>query len=191
MRKKPPSVDPKHHTIFERGDRMSWQNPDELLDHVKIQSDWTAADVGCGRGFFTIPLASQVKFVFAIDMKPEKLEELKATMEEFQLKNVEPLLGGKNEIPLPDERVDLLISANTLHEFADKVRMVTEMRRVLKRNGIVMISDFRKKETGFGPSISRRLSKQEVIALFERQGFLTMYTHPLRYHYLLVFTKSG
>lgn len=175
--------------VSEWDDRKVWQNPEEILAKLELQSDFIVADVGCGRGFFTIPLAYKVKHVYGIDVKQEKLTQFKAKMEKLQLPNIELLLGGKNEIPLPNEQVDLLISINTLHEFADRDHMVVEMRRVLKPKGTALISDFRKKDTGFGPPVSRRLSMSEAIALFEKSGFQTTQTYTLRYQYLLVFSK--
>lgn len=176
-------------TVFEWENRKFWQNPKEILELIEIQSDYIAADLGCGKGFFTIPLASKVKRVYGIDVKPEKLEQLLLTLSECHLKNVVPLLGGESKIPLANELINLLLSINTLHEFVNRDHMIIEMRRVLKSGGLALISDFRKKDTGFGPALSRRLSMGEVIALFEKYGFQTLQTHLFRYHYLVVFSK--
>lgn len=182
---------PKHISALEREDRKSWQNPEEILGKVEIRPDFIAADIGCGSGFFTVPLAQKVKKIYGIDMQQKMLEHLKAKIEKFQLKNIELLLSEENEIPLEKESVDILISVNTLHEFKAKDRMVAEMQRVLKQNGKALISDFKKKKTGFGPPVSIRLTKNEAIVLFEQNGFQTAQTQSLRYHYLLVFSKGN
>lgn len=175
---------------FEWDNRKLWQNPEEILETVIIRPDFIAADIGCGNGFFTIPLAFKVKYVYGIDVNPEKLEQLKNKLQEYPLKNVKPLLARENKIPLVNELIDLLISINTLHEFVKKDPMVIEMHRVLKSGGIALISDFRKKDTGFGPTISRRLSMGETMTLFGRYGFQTLQTHMFQHHYLLVFSKK-
>lgn len=182
--------DPKHISALEREDRKSWQNPEEILGKVEIRPDFIAADIGCGSGFFTVPLAQKVEKVYGIDVQQKMLERLEAKIEKFQLKNIVLLLAKKNEIPLKTESIDILISVNTLQEFEDKDRMVVEMRRVLKHDGRALISDFKKKETGFGPPVSKRLSKSEAIALLKRHGFQTKQTHTLTYHSLLVLSKG-
>ncbi len=119
-----------------------------------------------------------------LDLLSEKLQKLK-------IKNVELRLSTGDKIPLEEESVDLLLSVNALHEFADKQRMVREMRRVLKQVGKAVIVDFRKKNTGFGPPVSVRLSKKRAIDLFEDAGFAVLKSRELAYHYLLVLFKKN
>jgi len=168
---------------------MNWQNPNELLSHVNLQPNWVVADVGCGRGFFTIPLAHRVQKVYGIDVKQEKLDGLKSNLEVLQLTNIIPLLGDTKLIPLDNKIVDFLISINTLHEFKNKDYMINEMRRVLKPGGHALICDFEKRYTGFGPPVSIRLSRNEATTLFENIGFKILQIHPLKYHYLIILSK--
>ncbi|MFX1519791.1 MAG: class I SAM-dependent methyltransferase [Promethearchaeota archaeon] len=188
--KEPHLFDPKKIEVLEQEGRKTWQNPNEILEKVEIYPDFIAADIGCGSGVFTIPLAHKVKKVYAIDVQKEMLDFLETKIKKYHLKNIELKVAAENEIPLADENVDLLISINTLHEFDDKDQMVKEMFRVLKPNGNALISDFQKKETDFGPPVFIRLSKNDAITLFERNGFTTLQTHQLVYHYLLVFSKQ-
>lgn len=181
--------DPKKIEVLEQEDRKTWQNPEEIIEKVDIKPDFIAADIGCGSGVFTIPLSYKVKKVYAMDVQKEMLDFLENKIKKYQLKNIESKLAGENEIPLSDESVDLLISINTLHEFDNRDQMISEMLRVLKPNGRALISDFQKKETGFGPPVFIRLSKSDAIALFEKNGFKILQTHELKYHYLLVFSK--
>jgi ubiquinone/menaquinone biosynthesis C-methylase UbiE len=181
--------DPMKIEVLEQEDRKTWQNPEEIIEKVSIKPDFVSADIGCGSGVFTIPLSYKVKKVYAVDVQKEMLEFLEAKVKKYRLENIELKLAGANEIPLSDESIDLLISINTLHEFENRDQMILEMLRVLKPNGRALISDFQKKETGFGPPVSIRLSKSDAIAVFEKNGFKILQTHELKYHYLLVFLK--
>lgn len=136
-----------------------------------------------------MPLSQKVKKVYGIDVQKEMLDFLKQKIRKFKIENIEPLLSKGNEIPLSDESVDLLVSMNTLHEFSDKEKMIEEMRRVLKQGGKVMIADFKKKNIGFGPPVTIRISKKQATSLFEKRGFTTLNKQDLTYHYLLVFSK--
>ena len=181
--------DPKKIEVLEQEDRKTWLNLEEILEKVEINSNFIAADIGCGSGVFTIPLSYKVKKVYAIDVQKEMLEFVENKIKKYQIKNIELNLAEENEVPLSDNMVDLLISINTLHEFDNKDQMISEMLRVLKPNGRALIIDFQKKETGFGPPVFIRLSKSDAIALFEKNEFKTLQIHELKYHYLLVFSK--
>ena len=85
--------------------------------------------------------------------------------------------------------VDFLISVNTLHEFENKDHMINEMRRVLKPDGKALICDFEKRDTGFGPPVLNRLSRNESTTLLENTGFKILQVHSLKYHYLIVLSN--
>jgi len=61
---------------------------------------------------------------------------------------------------------------------------------VLKKGGRLLIVDFRKEETGFGPPVGIRVSRERAIGLCGRKGFALLNAKDLPYHYLLVFVKA-
>lgn len=189
--KKSHVFDPKHVDVLEEEARKTWQNPEEILNTVDLKPTFVAVDLGCGSGFFTVPLSQRVQKVYAIDVQEKMLEFLRKKIRKLKITNVEPLLSKSNEIPLGDESVDFLVSINTLHEFDDKETMIEEMKRVLRRGGIVLIVDFKKKDTGFGPPVAVRVSKKQAKNLFEKKGFTILKMQELMYHYLLVFSKEN
>jgi ubiquinone/menaquinone biosynthesis C-methylase UbiE len=186
----PHIFNPKNIAVLEMEDRIIWRNPEEILETLKIEPNLVAADLGCGSGFFTIPLSKGVKKVYAIDVQKRMLEFLEEKIRRLKIKNIEPLLSTENEIPLENDSLDLLLSMNTLHEFDDKERMVEQIRRVLKQSGTAVIADFKKEDTGFGPPVAIRFSKQQAVNLFEKKGFTTLQREELKYHYLLTFVKN-
>ena len=112
---------------MEAEDRKIWQNPEEILGAIELDRNYVAADLGCGSGFFTIPLSRKVKKVYGIDVQKEMLEFLEKKITRQKIGNIKLLLSGEDEIPLENKSVDLLISANTLHEFRDKEKMIREI----------------------------------------------------------------
>lgn len=183
--------DPKNVAVLEAEDRKTWQNPEEILGSIELKPDYVAADLGCGSGFFTLPLSRKVKKVYGIDVQKEMLEFLEKKILKEKVKNIELLLTREDEIPLENERVDLLISVNTLHEFRDKEKMIEEMRRVIRQDGKVVTVDFKKEDTGFGPPVTIRVSKDQARCLFKRQGFMVLKSKGLKYHYLIVSRKGN
>jgi len=127
--------DPKYVDILEAEDRKIWQKPEEILDAIELNRDYVAADLGCGSGFFTIPLSRKVKKVYGIDIQKKMLTYLERKINSQKIENITLLLSKENEIPLENESLNLLISANTLHEFSDKekdIRIMCEQSAIPK-----------------------------------------------------------
>jgi ubiquinone/menaquinone biosynthesis C-methylase UbiE len=185
----PHIFDPQHIAMLESEDRKVWQTPDKILGAIKLKPNWVAADFGCGSGYFTVLLAQKVKKVYAIDIQKEMLRYLEGKIRRLGISNIELRLSRPNEIPLEDKTVDILVSVNTLHEFGDKVRMIKEMKRVIKHKGNLLIVDFKKQETGFGPPVRIKVAKEKAISLFEGANFTLLSTKDLPYHYLLALVK--
>ena len=159
--------DPNQIEILEIEDRKIWQNPDEVLEKIDIKDDFVVADLGCGSGFFTLPLSRKARKVFGIDVQKRMLEFLKNKIIEMKVKNIEILLSKKNRIPLENESIDVLVSINALHEFEDLEKMGEEIKRVVKTGGKLLIVDFRKKNTDYGPPKSVRISHLPLVLLVE------------------------
>ena len=160
------------------------------MNAVEVKPSFVVADLGCGSGYFTLPLAAKAKKVYGIDVQKEMIDFVREKIRKLKIKNVKLLLSKPEEIPLKDESINLLLTVNTLHEFDDKERMIEEMKRVIKKDGRVLIVDFMKKETGFGPPVEIRVSKAKAVKLFEAKGFTLVKKKQLPYHYLLVFEKT-
>jgi len=93
------------------------------LELIDLNPDYVVVDLGCGSAFFTVPLSRKVKKVYGIDVQKEMLAFLEQKIQRQKIGNIEPLLSGKDEIPLENESVDLLITVNTLHEIPNKKRL--------------------------------------------------------------------
>ena len=182
--------DPKHIDILESADRKNWQNTDEIIELLKLKPSDVVADLGCGTGYFAVPFSRKVKKVYSIDIQKEMLAYLEEKVRKQEIGNIETVLSKDDEIPLQDESVDVLFSANTLHEFRDKEAIICEMRRVLKTDGRVAIVDFRKEDTGFGPPVSSRISKEQTKRLFTEISLTALKSHDLKFHYFIVFGKT-
>ena len=181
--------DPKQTAILESKDRKKCQNPEEIIGLLELKPFYVVADLGCGSGYFTIPISRKVKKVYGIDIQKEMLGFIEEKIQKQEILNIKTLRSKENEIPLQNGSVDLLLSVNRLHEFQDKEKIIDEMQRVIKHEGQIAIIDFKKEKINFGPPVAIRISKEKRVYLFEKKGFTFLKSHDLKYHYLIVFRK--
>lgn len=104
-------------------------------------SDKIVADLGAGTGFLSLALAQNAQLVFAVDQSRNMLGELSRSAASQALKNVYPILGTFEALPLFDGSVDYIFSSMALHHVENPQQAIKEMYRVLKPGGSVLLAD--------------------------------------------------
>jgi arsenite methyltransferase len=111
---------------------------------AELRSGETVLDLGSGGGIDVLLSARRVGpegFAYGLDMTTEMLELARRNAAEADATNVEFLQGYIEDIPLPDESVDVIISNCVINLSADKDAVFAEMHRVLRPGGRIGISD--------------------------------------------------
>lgn len=109
-----------------------------------IEEGETVVDIGSGSGFDSLIASKMVGpegRVVGIDMTSEMLEKARAGAASIGASNVEFREGFAEDLPLPDDFADVLISNGVLNLALDKVKMLREWGRVLKPGGRLQIGD--------------------------------------------------
>ncbi|HET7505547.1 MAG TPA: methyltransferase domain-containing protein [Kofleriaceae bacterium] len=128
---------------LERADRAEREQPDRVLDALKLDPRSTAADVGAGTGYFTRRLARRVARVLATDLQPEMLELLTAAAAREHLTNIEPIRAGEHDAALPAGCCDLVLLVDVYHELSDPPAVMAGIRRALTERGRLVLVEYR------------------------------------------------
>lgn len=165
--------DPANRNVLVAPERAEYLPPKQILDAFGVKEGWHVADVGCGPGYFTLPMARRVGSsgrVYAVDMEPAMLEDLRRRVARAGLENVVPVPSQEDRIPVPDATVDFAFLACVLHELAG-VGTLREIRRMLKPDGVLGVVDWRKIEQDMGPPVHHRLTPEEAAKVLREGGF--------------------
>jgi SAM-dependent methyltransferase len=156
-------------------------NPTAVAD---LRAGETVLDLGSGGGIDVLLSARRVGptgRAYGVDMTDEMLALARRNADEAGVTNVEFLKGRIEEIPLPAETIDVVISNCVVNLSPDKRAVLRETFRVLRAGGRIGISDVvaedrltpaeRAERGGWAGCIAGALSIGEYRGLLDEAGF--------------------
>ncbi len=120
----------------------------DVLKEAEIAPGSVVLDFGCGPGGYIVPLEKLVGpagKIFALDINPLAIREVKKIAKRKGFENIETI-ESDCRTGLPDKSVDAILLYDVFHDLAHPDKVMLELCRVLKDEGILSFSDHHMKE---------------------------------------------
>ena len=173
--------------LYDKGRSLSEQNIDLWLEVIvrlsRGSKGYRLLDLGCGTGRFAIPMAEKLGYrVTGVDASSEMLDK---ACEKDTSRRVTWDVQDAHHLSYGDASFDIAFMSHLLHHCASPTQVISECRRVLTQNGILLIrhsviEEIRQDpESTFFPEAraineARILSLKETMTLLREAGFLNI-----------------
>ncbi len=191
-KKKTRIFDPDIKEVLLSSDRQRSLDVFRVTSLIPIFPHHVIADIGCGPGFFTVPLAKHVfdGEIYAIDVQQEMLDAAKEGLERIRLTNVELILSKDDRLPLDDDSLDGALAAFVVHEAENPKSLLEDTRRCLRRGGWIALLEWNKREMEEGPPLEDRIYELDLYEMAYETGFRSLGRYTLNDNqYMLVMRK--
>ncbi len=121
------------------GDMSLKRRARRIIEEINPKEGEKILDLGCGTGYYLFLLSSlPVNLdLTGLDHDKKALDEAKATLDNRKIKFV---LGDSHILPFKDNSFDKVVASEVLEHLENDERALREIFRILKPNGIVVIS---------------------------------------------------
>jgi ubiquinone/menaquinone biosynthesis C-methylase UbiE len=148
-----------------------------LLQEIEKETEGKLLDVGCGNGNVLCRLVNNKRELYGVDLSENMVEECKKRMGA----RAEIAAGDAQRLPFEDHMFNTVVCNASFHHYPHPEEVLTEMRRVLKYGGRLLIGEgyaiqpfrvllnlsFRWSDSGDYHSYGKR----ELIKLLQKHGF--------------------
>jgi len=123
--------------------RNIFLSPKKLIQRLELKEDHTVLEIGPGPGYFSLNVARKLqrgKLVLA-DIQKEMLDYSKKRLDKKGIKNVEYKICDGNKLDFNDSSFDRVFMVTVIGEVEQKESYIKEIFRILKKGGILSISE--------------------------------------------------
>jgi SAM-dependent methyltransferase len=178
-------------SIFDKPGRDQRLQVERVMDLLDLKRAKSVADIGAGSGWFTVRAARRVApsgTVYAEDINPEAISEIRQRAVRENLANVQVVLGKPDDPKLPPAAVDAVLMLKVYHEVADPRELLRNLRPALRPGAKIGIIDRNGNGTDHG------INAPVVIREMDEAGFRLSgrydFTKADGQDYFLIFTEK-
>lgn len=159
-------------------DRDNWMDVNKIFELANVRDGYKVADVGCHEGYLSVRLSKRVGEggkIYAVDVREDRLEVLRAYLEDHSIQNVEAILGDYDDPKLPKGLLDAVIVMDTYHEIDEYMKVLGHLYAALKPGGRILmlekLKDHAKGKNRDDQTDSHTLSSKYVKKELQETGF--------------------
>ncbi|MEO6022997.1 MAG: class I SAM-dependent methyltransferase [Burkholderiales bacterium] len=150
---------------LERDEREREERSDLLLVELGLKPGMVVADIGAGTGYYSRRIALLVGpagKVYAVDVQPEMIKMIEADAKRLGLSNVVPVLGGIDDVKLPNAVVDVALMVDVYHELEFPNEVLKGILRSLKPGGRIVFVEYRAEDATVPIKRLHKMSEAQV-----------------------------
>ncbi|MFX1324016.1 MAG: class I SAM-dependent methyltransferase [Promethearchaeota archaeon] len=147
------------------------QKPNKVAERMHLKPGMVIIEIGPGKGSYTKVIANDVLpngKVFAIDIQESIINRLKKRIAKEGITNIFTRIDNAYNLSFEKESVDRVLMIACLPEIPDPIKALKELKRVLKSDGILSLSEMlpdpdyprRKKEINWAEQTGFELNEQ-------------------------------
>ncbi len=153
-------------------------------EFAQIKPGDTVIDLGSGAGndvFIARHEVGETGNVIGVDFTPAMIEKARENADKLGFNNVEFRQGDIEDMPVANNKADVIVSNCVLNLVPDKQKAISEIHRVLKPGGHFSISDIvldgelpegiQSAAEMYAGCVSGALQKSEYLSIIKEQGF--------------------
>lgn len=174
-----------------------FSNPEQNVAQLCLREGMRVADFGAGTGAYSLSAGAHVGHtghVYAVEVQKELVKKLESEIKSKDIRNVECIWGDIEKLhgtKIADRSMDAVIIANVLFQAEDKLGLIDEAKRILKKGGKVLFIDWLSSFSSMGPTSEHIIEPKVATELFTKRGFkfaekITTNTH----HYGIIFIQE-
>ena len=154
-----------------------FSNPVKNLATLGLREGMVVADFGCGSGFYVKEASKRVGHtghVYAIEVQKDLVKKLENELRREKILNTTCIWGdveNNHGTKLKSHSVDAVIVSNILLQVEDKLGLIDEAARILKKEGKLLFVDWSENMPAMHKRLHHKLSGDEVKDLFIKRGF--------------------
>jgi len=172
-------------------------DPKEILSKLGVRKGSRIADLGCGgAGHFIIPAASLVgekTTAYAVDILKSILRAVISKARLAGINNIKSVWSNLEIVgatKIKEKSLDFTLLINILFQSKEQESIIKEAVRLLKNKGRLLVIDWDKTLTSFGPPTEDRVKSEEVKEIARKLNLKLIDKFQAgNYHYGLIFEK--
>lgn len=152
--------------------RDNIQKPKKILEKY-IKPGMTIIDIGCGRGFFSIPAAKLLKEgeIFSIDLQPQMLNLLEKRAKKAKVDNlIKTVLCTTDDLCI-NTQADFAIACYVIHETSSQEKIFSQLKSNMKTSADLLFIEPKGHVTKADFEKSIKIAENEGFKCIDRPKF--------------------